>query len=231
MQHTLLRLSHQIKREMSFNSFLQFFVTKETKFFPIYIKQTELLVHATKTLLEMIKVDNYEERKLLGRQIKKDETDGDELFRNLYKTLNITFITPFDREDVNELAVNLDDSLDIIDDCSKNILMYKPKRIDNQLRETAQYLYECADLLLNIIKKLEHISLNLNEIIEDCDKIKHIEHVIDSIYSDYISNLFNEETDYVELVKNKNIAETFESASDVLKNVSDTIRTIVIKNS
>lgn len=216
---------------MSLNSFLQFFVTKETKFFPIYIKQAELLVHATKTLLEMIKIEDYEERKLLGRQIKKDETDGDELFRTLYKTLNITFITPFDREDVNELAANLDDSLDIIDDCAKNILMYKPKRIDNQLRETAQYLHECAELLLNIIKRLEHITLNLNEIIENCDKIKHIEHVIDSIYSDYISNLFNDEADYIELVKNKNIAETFESASDILKNVSDTIRTIVIKNS
>jgi uncharacterized protein Yka (UPF0111/DUF47 family) len=76
---------------MSLNSFLQFFVTKETKFFPIYIKQSELLIHATKTLLEMVKIDNYEERKLLGRQIKKDETDGDELFRNLYKMLNISF--------------------------------------------------------------------------------------------------------------------------------------------
>ena len=216
---------------MKLNSFLQFFVTKETKFFPIYIKQSELLVHATKTLLEMVKIDNYEERKLLGRQIKKDETDGDELFRNLYKILNITFITPFDREDVNELAANMDDSLDIIDDCSKNILMYKPKRIDSQLIETANYLYECANLLHDIIKKLEFISLNYNDIIDNCDKIKHIEHVIDSIYSDYISNLFNDEPDYIELVKNKNIAETFESASDVLKNVADTIRTIVIKNS
>lgn len=216
---------------MSLNSFLQFFVTKETKFFPIYIKQSDLLVHATKTLLEMVKISDYEERKLLGRQIKKDETDGDELFRNLYKTLNITFITPFDREDVNELASNLDDSLDIIDDCAKNILMYKPKRIDSQILETANYLHECASLIHEIIKKLEFISLNHNNIIENCDKIKHIEHIIDSIYSDYISNLFNEEKDYIELVKNKNIAETFENASDVLKNVADTIRTIVIKNS
>ena len=216
---------------MSLNSFLQFFVTKETKFFPIYIKQSELLVHATKTLLEMVKIDDYEERKLLGRQIKKDETDGDELFRNLYKMLNITFITPFDREDVNELAANMDDSLDIIDDCSKNLLMYQPKRIDNQLIETANYLHERACLLTEIIKQLEHISLNNNDIIEKCDKIKHIEHVIDAIYSDYISNLFKNETDYIELVKNKNIAETFESASDILKNVADTIRTIVIKNS
>ena len=216
---------------MKLNSFLQFFVTKETKFFPIYIKQSELLVHATKTLLEMVKIDNYEERKLSGRQIKKDETDGDELFRNLYKMLNITFITPFDREDVNELAANLDDCLDIIDDCSKNILMYQPKRIDSQLLETAEYLHECANLLHEIIMKLEFISLNHNDIIDNCDKIKHIEHVIDSIYSDYISNLFKGETDYIELVKNKNIAETFESASDVLKNVADTIRTIVIKNS
>lgn len=216
---------------MKLNSFLQFFVTKETKFFPIYIKQSELLVHATKTLLDMLRVDDYEERKVLGRLIKKDETDGDELFRSLYKTLNITFITPFDREDVNELAANLDDSLDIIDDCSKNILMYQPKRIDSQLLETAQYLNECANLLLEIIKKLEFISLYSNEIIEHCDKIKHIEHVIDSIYFDYISNMFNSDTDYIEMVKNKNIAETFESASDILKNVSDTIRTIVIKNS
>ena len=166
----------------------------------------------------MVKIDDYEERKLLGRQIKKDETDGDELFRNLYKMLNITFITPFDREDVNELAANMDDSLDIIDDCSKNLLMYQPKRIDSQLIETANYLHECA-------------CLNHNDIIERCDKIKHIEHVIDAIYSDYISNLFKNETDYIELVKNKNIAETFESASDILKNVADTIRTIVIKNS
>ena len=216
---------------MSLNSFLQFFVTKETKFFPIYIKQSELLVPATKTLLDMVSIDNYEERKLLGRQIKKDETDGDELFRNLYKMLDITFITPFDREDVNELASNLDDSLDIIDDCSKNILMYQPKRIDSQLLETAKYLYECACLLLEIIKKLEFISLYSNDIIDNCDKIKHIEHIIDSIYFDYISNMFNNDTDYIELVKNKNIAETFENASDVLKNVADTIRTIVIKKS
>ena len=216
---------------MKLNSFLQFFVTKETKFFPIYIKQSELLVHATKTLLEMVKIDDYEERKLLGRQIKKDETDGDELFRNLYKTLNITFITPFDREDVNELAANMDDSLDIIDDCSKNILMYRPKHIDSQILETAKYLHECANILLEIIKKLEFISLYNNEIIDNCDKIKHIEHIIDSIYFDYISNLFNNDTDYIELVKNKNIAETFENASDVLKNVADTIRTIVIKKS
>ena len=179
----------------------------------------------------MVKINDYEERKLLGRQIKKDETDGDELFRNLYKTLNITFITPFDREDVNELAANMDDSLDIIDDCSKNILMYRPKHIDSQILETAKYLHECANILLEIIKKLEFISLYNNEIIDNCDKIKHIEHIIDSIYFDYISNLFNNDTDYIELVKNKNIAETFENASDVIKNVADTIRTIVIKKS
>lgn len=216
---------------MNLNSFLQFFVTKETKFFPLYIKQGETLVHATKTLLEMITIDDYEERKLYGRMIKKDETDGDELFRNIYKTLNITFITPFDREDVNELAVNLDDCLDVIDDCSKNILMYQPKHIDIQLIETAKYLHECGELLLDIIKDLEFINIYHERIIEKCDKIKHIEHIIDSIYSDYISNLFKNESDYIELVKNKNIAETFESASDILKNVSDTIRTIVIKKS
>lgn len=56
---------------MSLDKFLQIFVTKETKFFPLYIKQAEKIHHATHTLLEMVRTDDFEEQKILGRQIKK----------------------------------------------------------------------------------------------------------------------------------------------------------------
>lgn len=216
---------------MGLNKFFQFFVTKETKFFPIYIKQSELISHATGTLLEMVKTDDYEKRKIMGRQIKKDETDGDNLFRDLYRKLNIAFITPFDREDVHDLGSNLDDFLDIIDSCSKNILMYNPQKIDSQLIEIADLLNKNSKLFIEIVKDLENIIKNSNKIIENCDKIKHTEHVIDDIYFNYISHLFKTETDYIELIKYKNIIETFEEASDIAKTISDTIRTIVIKKS
>ena len=216
---------------MSLDKFLQIFVTKETKFFPLYIKQAEKIHHATHTLLEMVRTDDFEEQKILGRQIKKDETDGDELFRTIYKELNNTFITPFDREDVHELATNMDDFLDIIEDCSKSLLMYKPKKIDKQIIEIMKLMDENAKYLVEMTNAMTDISKNANVILVKCVRIKQAEHTIDDIYTDYISHLFESETDYIELIKNKNIIETFEAASDTAKTVSDTIRTIIIKKS
>ena len=54
---------------------------------------------------------------------------------------------------------------------------------------------------------------------------------MDDIYTNYISHLFESQIDYTELIKDKNIAETFELASDAAKQVSDTFRTIIIQNS
>ena len=179
----------------------------------------------------MVRTDDFEEQKILGRQIKKDETDGDELFRTIYKELNNTFITPFDRENVHELATNMDDFLDIIEDCSKSLLMYKPKKIDKQIIEIMKLMDENAKYLVEMTNAMTDISKNANVILVKCDRIKQAEHTIDDIYTDYISHLFESETDYIELIKNKNIIETFEAASDTAKTVSDTIRTIIIKKS
>ncbi|MGN0087610.1 MAG: DUF47 domain-containing protein [Candidatus Limimorpha sp.] len=216
---------------MGLNKLLQFFVTKETKFYPIYMKQAETIQNASKLLRDMVLTDDVEERKILGRQIKKNETDGDEQFRKLYQELNNTFITPFDREDVHDLGSNMDDFLDVLEDCSKAILMYHPKKLDKQILEIATYLYENSQHILEITKHLDSISEKSHKIIELCDKIKHNEHIVDDIYTNYISHLFESQIDYTELIKDKNIAETFELASDAAKQVSDTFRTIIIKNS
>ena len=53
---------------MGLNKLLQFFVTKETKFYPIYMKQAETIQNASKLLRDMVLTDDVEERKILGRQ-------------------------------------------------------------------------------------------------------------------------------------------------------------------
>ena len=132
---------------------------------------------------------------------------------------------------MHDLGSNMDDFLDIVEDCAKNLLMYRPKKVDKQIVEIVEYLAENGKILVEITKDLQDIIKNNTKIIEGCDKIKHTEHVVDDIYSDYISHLFENEPDFIELVKNKNIMETFEAASDSAKTVSDTIRTIMIKKS
>ncbi|MCK7529871.1 MAG: DUF47 family protein [Marinilabiliales bacterium] len=55
-----------------------------------------------------------EDEKPLGIKMKEAELVGDQIAKNLYKTLSSTFITPFDREDIFELIHATDSVLDLM---------------------------------------------------------------------------------------------------------------------
>ena len=204
---------------------------REKHFFPTYIKQAETAQVAAKYLQELIKSDDAEERKLLTRMIKKQETTGDELLRDFYVELNEAFVTPFDREDMNALAMSLDTFLDFINHSAKTILMYNPKKIDKQIKEIVDSIVDDANLLIETFKLLEEINSNQTKISELCTKVVNIEHLVDDIYGDYISYLFSNEKDEIELLKYKEIAQAVEDTTDRGKDVASTIKCLIIKQS
>ena len=204
---------------------------REKHFFPTYIKQAETAQVAAKYLQELIKSEDAEERKLLTRMIKKQETTGDELLRDFYVELNEAFVTPFDREDMNALAMSLDTFLDFINHSAKTILMYNPKKIDKQIKEIVDSIVDDANLLIETFKLLEEINSNHTRISELCTKVVNIEHLVDDIYGDYISYLFSNEKDEIELLKYKEIAQAVEDTTDRGKDVASTIKCLIIKQS
>ena len=60
-------------------------------------------------------------------------------------------------------------------------------------------------------------------------KINELENLADDIYHKLISELFTTETNAIELIKNKEILETLELVTDALEDVSDILKTIIIK--
>ena len=205
--------------------------SRDKHFFPIYIKQAETAQIAAKYLQELLKSDDPEERKLLTRQIKKQETTGDELQREFYMELNSAFVTPFEREDMNDLAMSLDRFLDFINHSAKTILMYHPQRLDKQIKEIVDNIVEDSTLMIELFTKLEDLKANQQEVAELCQKITHIEHVVDDIYGDYISYLFSNEKDEIELLKYKEISQVVEDTTDRAKDVADTVKCLIIKQS
>ncbi|MCQ2305511.1 MAG: DUF47 family protein [Bacteroidales bacterium] len=204
---------------------------REKHFFPTYIKQAETAQVAAKYLQELIKSEDAEERKLLTRMVKKQETTGDELLRDFYVELNEAFVTPFDREDMNALAMSLDTFLDFINHSAKTILMYNPKKIDKQIREIVDSIVEDANILIEVFKLLEELNSNQAKISELCTKVVNIEHLVDDIYGDYVSYLFSNEKDEIELLKYKEIAQAVEDTTDRGKDVASTIKCLIIKQS
>ena len=205
--------------------------SREKHFFPTYLQQAEAAQVASKYLKELVKSEDPEERRLLTRMIKKQETTGDELLREFYVELNEAFVTPFDREDMNALAMKLDMFLDFINHSAKTILMYSPKKIDKQIKEIVDNIHEDASTMIQIFQLLENLSQNHKQIGDLCDKVTQIEHVVDDIYGDYITYLFENEKDEIELLKYKEIAQVVEDTTDRAKDVTGIVKLLIIKES
>ena len=53
---------------------------------------------------------------------------------------------------------------------------------------------------------------------------------MDDIYDTFMINLFQTEKDPIEVIKYKNIAQNLEDTTDKAKEISDTVKSIIIKH-
>lgn len=203
----------------------------EKKFFSTYIKQATVAQTAATYLKNLVSTEDIEDRKSLARLIKKQETTGDELLRNFYVELNETFVTPFDREDMNTLAMAFDKFIDFINHAAKTTMMYNPKRIDRQICEIIDHIVEDANIIVEVSNNLEELGKRQQLLLDLCQKVVHIEHLVDDIYGEYISYIFENEKNEIELLKYKEISQVVEDATDRGKDIADTIRGIILKQS
>lgn len=214
---------------MNLDSILQLFVVKEKRFFPLFIKSGENILKASELLLSQTRTADPDERRMLAHRIKECESLGDRITDQILDELLNAFVTPFDREDIHTLAESMDSFLDTIRDTSKKIAIYQPNEANRKLIEIAEYIRQAADLILVACQTFDDIRKQTKEIGQICDRVKDIEHIVDDIYESYMSSLFQNEKDAVELVKKKNVLQALEDTSDCAKGVSGVIRSILVK--
>lgn len=214
---------------MKLDNFLQLFVVKEKRFFPLFIESAENIVKAADLLVEQTKIENPDDRRMLAHRIKECETLGDTITDKIIDELLAAYVTPFDRDDIHEFAETMDTFLDTIRDSSKKIAIYQPKENSKKLIEIAEYVRKAAGIILEITRRFDSLRKEVKTVDQLCDSIKEIEHNVDDVYETYMSNLFQYETDAIELVRKKNIAQALEDTSDVAKSVSNVIRSIAVK--
>ena len=214
---------------MSLNSFFQFFVPKEKKFYPLYQKQAEHIDKAAKLLRQMLIETNLERLEVLKTDIKACETEGDEVLRDFYSQLFNTVLTPFDRDDVHELAEMMDTFLDRIDDSANIILTRRFLAVDEDLTTMADNIMFAAENLSTIIADMPKMLDNRKEITRLCQEIKTLENESDVLYGSYISKLFNNGYTLTEIIKRKDLVQVLENTTNSVKYISDKIRSIVSK--
>lgn len=214
---------------MNIDRVLKFFVPKDHSFFPLFESDAQNLVKATELLKELLSKSDIVEHERLYKEIRDVEHIGDEITLKTYEQLNKSFITPFDREDIHELTAHIDDVVDSINGIARRICLYKPKKMMPIYKEMAELVYEGAKAIESAIHCLKDPVANNVKISRACGIVTAIEHKADEIYFTGILELFEKEEDPKELIKNNKILEMLERCVDEEEDVTDTLKSILIK--
>ncbi|MFH0841963.1 MAG: DUF47 family protein [Bacteroidota bacterium] len=214
---------------MNIDKFLKFFVPKDHSFHPLFEQDAKNLVKAAELLNQLMATSVHEEHEKIYKEIKDVEHIGDQITDKTYQQLNKSFITPFDREDIHELTAHIDDVVDSINGVSRRICLYKPKNLMPVYKQMAEMILEAAKEIQTGIHCLVDAAANKKEITQACVNVTAIEHKVDDYYYIAVAELFDKEKDPAELLKNNKILEILERTVDEEEDVTDTIKSILIK--
>lgn len=211
------------------NTFFSRLAPKESKFYPLLDQLSETLVKAADILVSSLPKSTPEEREETYRKIKDLEHEGDKLSQKILDELSSTFITPFDREDIHDLASSLDDVIDGINSCAERISLYNPRPISNSGRTIGDLIRQGANCLNRAVHELDRFRDKPKTLRECCVELHDIETQADIVYALFIKQLFEEEKDAIEIIKIKDIMETLEETTDAVDHVGKLLANLIVK--
>jgi predicted phosphate transport protein (TIGR00153 family) len=216
---------------MKLNTILHVFAPKDPRFFPLLKDSAVILDQAATLLLKLFSSPDKSLWKALCVDIKAEEVKGDRSTGLIFKELNHTFITPFDREDISALADEIDDVIDAINRSAQKVLLYSPEALPEATMQLAEIIKLGTAEILNAVDKLSGFKKYHNHVRAHTKEIKRLEEKADVVYEEGISRLFKEETNPTELIKLKEIIQELEKSANRINNVGKTLKTIVVKYS
>ncbi len=199
---------------------------REEKFYHFFLEQVRIICEAAQLLHEGAKAGNTHLARA-ALQIRALEQEGDEVIHAIYVRLNQTFITPLDPEDLHSLSSHLDDVLDGIEDAAHRMVAYNIAVIPPVVVELCSIVKSCAEAL-----RKAFVALSKNEKLTDhCIEINRLEEVADQLVRSAVSDLFQNETNPITIIKLKEIYEFLEQTTDACEDVADALQNVVVKNS
>ena len=199
-------------------------IPKDTSFFQMFSAMSDNLIAGAQTLVDLFADYKDVDKKI--DEVRRIEREGDELTHAILTKLNQTFITPFDREDIHQLASKLDDVLDFINASGARLVMYRITAPPAAAGELAKIiLMQCQEL-----QKAVSLMQKNGNILGHCVEINRLENEADMVSQQAIARLFEYEKDPTNLIKVKELLEFLERATDKAEDVANVLETVVLKN-
>jgi uncharacterized protein len=198
---------------------------KDVKFFHLFVEDGEILERAGVALRDMVeRFDRLEERVV---EIQGLEKAGDEIDREINRRLEDAFVTPFDREDIHELTVRLDDVLDGIQAIAETFVIYDVARPTDEARRLATIIAEQSVELLAALRGLD----GLKGLEPHLKAVHDLEHEADGLSRAAMAKLFRAGGDPLDVIKWRDLYTAFEDTIDAAEDAVEAIERMNHKSS
>jgi hypothetical protein len=158
--------------------------------------------------------------------IKRLEHEADQVTHEVVNRLDRTFITPLDREDIHQLASDLDDVMDAMDGCARRAQIFRLGTAPQGVRRLVEVIQRMVAVLAEAVGRLK----KGDDVMRYCVEAKQLEEEGDSIYHEALGQLFEKERDAIELIKWKEIYDNLEGTLDQAEDVANVVESITIKH-
>lgn len=213
---------------MAMNTFFKMFLPKDRVFFTLFENMAEVVGKMANQLQMMVNESDEDKRAEISAIIENLEHKNDDFTHNVFTELGRNFITPLDREDIHALATALDDIADYIYATAKKINFYKVNPNDLGIHKLADLVLQGSVEIKKAVHGLRDMK-NLRQMTEAIVKINSIENQADDVFDMSIDSLFNNENDFKEVIKKREIYQVLEIATDKCEDAANVIESIIIK--
>ena len=198
---------------------------RTTEFFTLFARSGENALEVARLVERRFR--EHPNSGVTQEQVKAAETAGDDVTRELIVLLNTQYLTPFDREDIYQLATEIDDVVDYLEEASDLLGLYGVEM------PTRHAVEQCA-IIVKAVENLATACANLKGmrgVQQALAELKSLEDQGDRVLRDALASLFRDDgIDPLIEIRWKDIYEALERALDACETAANVIANILVKN-
>ena len=166
----------------------QALMPKEERFFDLFEKHAALILAGAEALRGMLQGgDNVD---ACCKLIFQREAEADEVTREVLMTVRRTFITPFDRTDIQDLIGSMDDSIDQMNKTAKTIVLFEVRSFEPHMQQMSEIIVKSAKLVGEAVPLLRSIGDNATRLNSITASLIAVEEDADDVYNRGLKELF-----------------------------------------
>jgi predicted phosphate transport protein (TIGR00153 family) len=206
----------------------QAIMPKEDKFFDLFEQHAALVVAGAQALRSLLKGGDHVEN--CRAEILARENEADEVARQVLIAVRRTFITPFDRGDIQRLIGSLDDAIDQMNKTAKTIALFEVTSFEPAMQEIGELSLAASKLVAQAMPLLRNIGKNAGALNALTEQIIRLEERSDELHDEGRKALFlaNRTGNAMNFAIGTEVYEHLEKVVDRLEDVAKEINSLVV---